>query len=417
MKRRQRTGHAGPLHLLVEYVNEMKQEKSRVSALRSAAMAVVIAVVTAFGLAGCAGMQPPTRDATAPQEKTASALCLNYLGGTTLAREPTGVLQDFGGISGMDRDAATGTWYLLSDDRSARAPARFYTADIDVDASGAPAVRVTGIVPLRQADGSVFPNVKQGGEVPDPEGLRIDPQGGDLVWSSEGDRKLGLSPFVRRAARDGRFINEVPLPENLRVHREAELGVRDNLAIEGLAFTPDAASLWVSMEAPLYEDGPVATLGQGGYTRFTRLNREGRVLGQYAYPLDAIPLPPSGGHRRADNGVSDILATPAGTLLVVERSGREVEEGSFQFAIRLYEVSVDDATDVSRTASLRGVDFKPMRKRLVLDLSKAGIETDNIEAAAWGPRLSNGHATLLLASDDNFHPKQANRFLAFEVCR
>lgn len=414
MKRRQRTGHAGPLYLLVEYVNEMKQEKSRVSTLRSAAMAVALA----SGLAGCAGgVQAPARDATAPQEKTASPLCLNYLGGTTLAREPQGVLQDFGGISGMDRDPATGTWYLLSDDRSARAPARFYTANIDIDASGAPAVRVTGIVPLRQADGSVFPNVKQGGEVPDPEGLRIDPQGGDLVWSSEGDRKLGLSPFVRRAARDGRFISEVPLPENLRVHREAELGVRDNLAIEGLAFTPDAASLWVSMEAPLYEDGSVATLEQGGYTRFTRLDREGRVLGQYAYPLDAIPLPPSGGHRRADNGVSDILATPAGTLLVVERSGREVDEGSFQFAIRLYEVSVGDATDVSRTASLRGADFKPMRKRLVLDLAKAGIDSDNIEAAAWGSPRPDGRATLLLASDDNFHPRQANRFLAFEVCK
>ena len=136
------------------------------------------------------------------------------------------------------------------------------------------------------------------------------------------------------------------------MHPEAELGVRDNLAIEGLAFTPDASSLWVSMEAPLYEDGPVPTLQQGGFARFTRLDRQGRVLGQYAYPVDPIPLPPSGGHRRADNGVSEILSTDAGTLLVVERSGREVEEGAFQFAIRLYEASAADATDVSLTPIL-----------------------------------------------------------------
>jgi len=202
------------------------------------------------------------------------------------------------------------------------------------------------------------------------------------------------------------------------VHPEAELGVRDNLAIEGLAFTPDASSLWVSMEAPLYEDGPVPTLQQGGFARFTRLDRQGRVLGQYAYPVDPIPLPPSGGHRRADNGVSEILSTDAGTLLVVERSGREVEEGAFQFAIRLYEASAADATDVSLTLSLHGANFSAMHKRLVLDLSTTGIDTDNIEGAAWGPRLPNGNATLLLVSDDNFHPRQVNQFLAFEVeCR
>ena len=123
-----------------------------------------------------------------------------------MARQPEGTLRDFGGISGIDRDAATGVWYLLSDDRSARAPARFYTAAIDLDASGIHSIRVTSVVPLRQADGNVFPSQQQGGEVPDPEALRIDPQGGGLLWSSEGDRKRGLSPFVRRASREGRVV-------------------------------------------------------------------------------------------------------------------------------------------------------------------------------------------------------------------
>lgn len=378
------------------------------AALRAAAMAAALTLA----LAGCAGMQAAQHQ----PDDVPAAFTLRYLGGATLAREPQGKLQQFGGISGMDRDGASGVWYLLSDDRSARAPARFYTAAIDLDASGIHSIRITSVVSLRQADGSVFPGPQQQGEVPDPEALRIDPADGSLVWSSEGDRPRGLNPFVRRAARDGRFIAELPLPEKLRVHPEAELGVRDNLAIEGLAFTPDAASLWVAMEAPLHEDGPVPTLQQGGFARFTRLDRQGRVLGQYAYPLDPIPLPPTGGHRRADNGVSEILATSAGTLLVVERSGREVEDGSFQFAIRLYEARVDGATDVSRTPSLRGASIAAMRKRLVLDLATAGIgDTDNIEGAAWGPRLPGGHATLLLVCDDNFHPRQANRFLAFEV--
>jgi len=388
-------------------------EGKGVAALRAAALALGLV------LAGCAGTpRPAAVTAAAAGQQAAPSLALRFLGGATLARQPEGNLRDFGGISGIDRDAATGVWYLLSDDRSARAPARFYTAAIDLDASGIHSIRVTGVVPLLQADGSVFPGQAQGGEVPDPEALRIDPVGGDLVWSSEGDRKLGLNPFVRRASRDGRFIAELPLPQNLRVHPEAELGVRDNLAIEGLAFTPDASSLWVSMEAPLYEDGPVPTLQQGGFARFTRLDRQGHVLGQYAYPVDPIPLPPSGGGRRADNGVSEILSTEAGMLLVVERSGREVEDGAFQFATRLYEASAADATDVSLMPSLRGANFTAMRKRRVLDLSTAGIgDTDNIEGAAWGPRLPNGNATLLLVSDDNFHPRQVNQFLAFEVIK
>lgn len=378
---------------------------------RTAPVLQAAALALAAALAGCAGPR-----GAGPQQ-AAQPLCLQYLGGTTLAREPQGMLQHFGGISGLDRDAATGTWYLLSDDRSARAPARFYTAAIDIDASGLHAVRVTGVVPLRQADGSVYPGAGQGGEVPDPEALRIDRRTGELVWASEGDGRLGLGPFVRRAARDGRFVAEVPLPQNLRLHKGAGPGARDNLTIEGLAFAPDAASLWVSMEGPLVEDGPVPTLQQGGFARFTRIDREGRVLGQYAYPLDPIPLPPGGGRQRADNGVSDILATEAGTLLVVERSGREVDEGVFQFAVRLYEASMADATDVSGTASLQAATFKPLRKRLVLDLAKAGIETDNIEAMAWGPRLTDGRATLLLAADDNFHPRQANRFIALQGCK
>jgi len=376
---------------------------------RSRMRAALIAAVLV--LAGCAGV-PLAPSGQAP------VLALHFLGGATVVRQSEGNLRDFGGISGIDRDEKTGVWYLLSDDRSEHAPARFYTATIDISAMGIRSIQVTGVVALRQMDGNLFPGPRQGGDVPDPEALRIDRRSGDLFWSSEGDRRRGLHPFVRRASRNGSFIAELPLPENLRTHPEVEIGARDNLSVEGLAFTPDASALWIAMEAPLYEDGPVASLEAGAFARFTRLDRQGRVLGQYAYPIDRIPVAPTGGRKRADNGVSEILATDDGTLLVVERSGREVDEGTFQYAIRLYEASVGDATDVSGTASLVGAAFVPMHKRLVLDLLTAGVgDTDNIEGAAWGPRLPNGNATLLLVSDDNFHPRQANRFMAFEVQR
>ena len=38
-----------------------------------------------------------------------------------------------GGLSGMDYDEETGLFYMLSDDRSKKAPARFYTVKMDVN--------------------------------------------------------------------------------------------------------------------------------------------------------------------------------------------------------------------------------------------------------------------------------------------
>ena len=285
----------------------------------------------------------------------------------------------------------------------------------ELDETGFKSIRVTGAVTLKRSDGTEYPASKTGAEVPDPEALRFDPRSGNLFWASEGDRRLGLSPFVRQSTKDGAFVGEVALPDNLKVHADVELGARNNLSIEGLAFTP-AGGLWVSMEAPLYEDGPVSALTHGSVARFTRLDGNRRIVGQYAYPLDPIQRAPTGGKLRGDNGVSEILAIDETTLLVVERSGYEVDDLVFKFAVRIYEVTLGAATDISGTASLVGASYVPMSKRLVLDLNQAGIgNIDNIEAAAWGPRLANGHATLILMSDDNFAPHQINQFLAFEV--
>ncbi|NGY85135.1 esterase-like activity of phytase family protein (plasmid) [Bacillus megaterium] len=40
---------------------------------------------------------------------------------------------------------------------------------------------------------------------------------------------------------------------------------------------------------------------------------------------------------------------------------------------------------------------------------------DNIEGISWGPKLPNGHDSLVLVSDDNFNRNQVTQFLAFEV--
>ena len=331
--------------------------------------------------------------------------------------------QDFqgtavGGLSGADYDAASGNWLLASDDRSAINPARFYTARLDFDGSAFRSVNITAVDSFKQADGSNYPSVKEfdaskSGDVPDIESLRIDPLDGSIWYSSEGDRGRGFDPFVRHARRDGAYLGQAQLPEMFRTSKEPK-GPRDNLVFEGLSFAPDGQSLWVSMEAPLYQDGPVPTPAAGGVSRITRLDRDGRMLAQYAYEMDPIPAVPGAG-KNADNGISEILAVNGHGLLVLERSAVQDAAGAYTSYIRLYQMDTAGASDVRGVAALAGAGYRPAAKRLVLDLNTLGIQLDNFEAMSFGPKLPNGHDTLLIVSDDNFAKSQSTLFLLFEV--
>jgi hypothetical protein len=84
-----------------------------------------------------------------------------------------------GGLSGIDYDAKADVWYLIADDKSDKNPARFYTARLAFNQSGLSAVTIQHAVTLLQADGTPYPNTKSGGEVPDPESIRRDPETGN----------------------------------------------------------------------------------------------------------------------------------------------------------------------------------------------------------------------------------------------
>jgi hypothetical protein len=90
--------------------------------------------------------------------------------------------------------------------------------------------------------------------------------------------------------------------------------------------------------------------------------------------------------------------------------------------IRLYLADVGDATDIAEIPALAAAQYRPMTKRLLLDLSKlpelgspALPKLDKIEGVSFGPDLPNGHRSLVLVSDNNFNPHQITQFLAFEV--
>uniref|UniRef100_B0T4E7 Phytase-like domain-containing protein n=1 Tax=Caulobacter sp. (strain K31) TaxID=366602 RepID=B0T4E7_CAUSK len=319
----------------------------------------------------------------------------------------------FGGLSGIDYDPASGDWLMISDDRSDKAPARFYTARLDYDAGGIRSLKIKGVTSLRREDGSLFASSKGQGERADAEALRLDPRTRQVVWSTEGDPDRGFDPALRRTDRLGAPLGRIPLPPGLGFGEGGVSGARPNKTIEGLSFSPDGDFLWMAMEAPLIQDGPMSTVSATGLTRITRLDREGRVAAQYAYRLDPVQAATVG---RGDNGISEILAIDDRRLLVLERSGVETAPGRFAYHCRLYAVDVRDAQDVAVMPSLAVRGVRPLAKRLLVNfVTLAQAPTSNLEAMAWGPDLPDGSRTLVLAADDNFSRDALGQILVFSV--
>lgn len=374
--------------------------------------ALALAPLLALGvlLAGCSALPAP------PAMGLASTVAgLRFIGEQRVPHQAMYGGTMMGGFSGLDYDARQGRWVIASDDRCTHHPARFYEAELDFDAQTFRAVRLVGQHYFANASGESFAAAAEGCARIDVEGIRLDPLDGSIWYASEGDRRAGLDPFIRHATREGKALQELPLPPGFRSYRDEERGSRYNATFEGIAFAPGGTSLWASVEWPLYADGPIPTPQHGAHLRMTQFGRDGTVLRQFAYPLDAIPAAPAPG-KAAENGVSEILVMADGELLVLERSAVQGADGRYTNFVRLYATDTRGASDVKALPALAGADYTPARKRLVLDFATLGLpRLDNLEAMAWGPRLPNGHATLVLASDDNFGKNQVSQFLLFEV--
>jgi hypothetical protein len=318
-----------------------------------------------------------------------------------------------GGLSAIDFDAASGTWVALSDDRSEIDAARFYTLRIDFDAKQLAPVQLLQAITLRQANGQPYPDAKQGGDVPDPEAARLLPGARGLLWTSEGDGKRRLQPFLREARMDGGHVRDYPLPAMLQFGGAPGTGPRNNLTLEGLALTPDGRHAWVAMEAALQQDGPVPTPGApGAPCRFTLIDlASGRALRQIAYAPDAVPMQPIPPGAYSDNGVSEILMADAQRMLVLERA-YALGRGT---SIRLYEIDTTQADDTLGFERLPAGQFRAAAKTLVADFATLGLpRLDNTEGLCWGPRLAHGARSLVFVSDDNFNPLQVTQFVACE---
>lgn len=326
-----------------------------------------------------------------------------------------------GGLSGIDYDAKNDRYFIISDERSYSSPARFYTAAIRLNNKKIRKVDFLSVHTLKQPDGSVFPSFSQNAQrTPDPESIRYNPLTNRLTWTSEGDREVRRgkmiyqNPYVYEMDTQGNFKDSFLIPANLEMYAE-EKGARENGVFEGSSFDKNFEHLYVSMEHPIFEDGPVpSTTYSGAPVRFTKYDvKTRRAVAQYAYQLDAIARKPVPATKFAVNGISEILYLQNDQFLVIERS---FSTGIFKNTIRIYLADFSHATDVSDIEGLHlHKIYRPAIKKLLLNMDDIDRYVDNVEGITFGPTLPNGHRSLILIVDNNFSKYEKSQVFLLEV--
>ncbi|UAY51174.1 esterase-like activity of phytase family protein [Ferruginibacter albus] len=325
-----------------------------------------------------------------------------------------------GGLSGIDYDVKQNVYYLISDDKSEKNPARFYTAKIHFTDKTFDSVQLTAVKSLLDKEGRVYPNAKQDAfHTPDPEAIRYNPLKDDLTWTSEGERKVKTgdtvleNPAITIINKQGLYKDIFTLPANMLMNSD-DKGPRDNGVFEGLSFADNFKNVFVSVEEPIYEDGKRADNTDSAWIRVLKFdNTTHQPIAQYAYQIDPVPYPATPADAFKINGVSDILYIGNDKLLVLERA---YSTGRFTCNVRLYSADLKNASNVSNIISLdKQKPFIPLQKQLLLNFDSLHRFIDNIEGVTVGPKLSNGHHTLLFVSDDNFSKLERTQFLLFEI--
>src|SRR5690606_29734921 len=179
----------------------------------------------------------------------------------------------------------------------------------------------------------------------DLESMRYNPVHNFFVRGSEGQRRIRPVQQLQNADivimdKNGNWIDSFPLPPNMLMQPE-EKGPRHNSVFEGLDFSENFQRLYVSVEEPLYEDGPKAGLGDStSWVRIMEFDIPSRKqVAQYAYETDPVPHPANPVGAFKVNGISDIMLVGDKKFIIIERA---YSFGRLESDIRLF---LADATD------------------------------------------------------------------------
>ncbi len=318
-----------------------------------------------------------------------------------------------GGLSGIDYIGG-GQYVAISDDRSQINAARFYTLSLNLTPTSFSGVNFNTVTTFKTPAGTPYAALQI-----DPESIRRLPNG-NYVYSSEGDTARNIDAFIREATPNGDYVRDYALPAAYQQTGPAgTTGVRNNLAFETLALANGGATTVTAIENALRQDGPAAAYGVSSASRILTFDTATGVAGaQYVYNVAAVANATTPANQFSTNGLVEMLSLGGTQYLAVERSfvtGFVTPASSTGNSIQIYLIDTAGATDVSGLPSLTGQSYTAVSKSLLLDLDTLGLPLDNIEGITWGERLSNGHRSLVLVSDNNFSGTQFTQFLAFDA--
>lgn len=338
---------------------------------------------------------------------------LRFIDEYVLPDETTFANTRVGGLSGIDY--ANGIWYAISDDSDFP---RFYSANISYDINGFDSIEITSVTHFKEPIGEVIPK-----GIVDPESIRYDD--GCVIWTSEGNIKKGLRPFVRISDSVGNFVKELNLANRFLPNDNSDMGPRHNGIFEGISVSKHKKGYWVTMELPLKEDGVEPTLEEtNSPVRIVYINKKtGHSEKEIVYELDKVTRPAIDGATFELNGVVEILEYDTNRFFVLERSySMGYSDGGN--TVKIYDVDANKATDVSSINSLKGAVYTKATKKLLFNFEDIRKEltsdiVDNIEGISFGPDFENGNRSLIVVADNNFslYGPQLNQFILFEVSR
>lgn len=342
---------------------------------------------------------------------TAGELKTRYLGHATL---PTGFTQlgvEIGGISGLAYHAPSGLYYAICDHYNDTLPVVVYKFELHFENGKLH----QGGVSLRDTLGLY----DIGGAHFHPQGIDAEAialtRDGSFFVASEGSADNRFAPFIRKYSETGHHISSLEIPAKFMPRTARDFGITRNRGFESLTLTSDERYLITASEQALAQDGPLTDPETRSPTRIVKYDLgAGDAVAEHLYWVEPVHDVSRYENGFMDNGLVELGVLDDHKLLALERSyvaGR----GN---AIRLFTVSLTQADDISGIERLDRTNLsevQPARKQLLLDLGILGIRLDNVEAMAFGPELANGERLLLLASDNNFNPRQITQFIALAL--
>ena len=332
-----------------------------------------------------------------------------------------------GGLSAIRWNKAQKLFVAVSDDPSARNPARFYDLHIPIPTDRNMEVQFKKVHFLKNFRYYFFDNFKV-----DMEGLAIY-DAYNYFLSSEGNIQKGVDMRLLHFDSSGQILGELSLPKAFLMNKDKSRGPQHNRGLEGLSFSPDKQHLFAAMESSLVQDGSPSNFKKGAWIRILHYQQSNaddlsqwKAQRQYLYPLNPVIKEKTTSEGR--NGVSEILAYSSKHLLVLERHHLKTTQGNHRNIGQIFLAYLDTEKDISSMGALKDIPADKLKtlalkKELIFDLDTIlrkikgkGIATnvDNVEGMTWGPPINN-RPTLLIISDNNFNEQQKSLFFLFKV--